>query len=293
MLHHRPTMRIVGAILLLIGIVAAWNALQPEPRTRSYGGNESYETGRRLGRYSAPVVLMGLGIGLLLRGGGQRSRPAQTRTTPRYAPAAPPPAHPSTVTVGIQCSCGHPYEFEIEPVAGRMPNAVACPVCGVDGTDAANASIAQTLAQRAAAPPWSPPAPAPRRMHPALWIGGAAAALVLLLIGAVVFRSFLRAHRLRQARYSPPPAEFNRPASRPATAPAATGNTPRPPSKPGTQRDAAPVPSDATTIEVFWGSRWYDATILKRDGERAFIHYDGWGSNFDEWVAPDRMRPRR
>ena len=172
-----------------------------------------------------------------------------------------------------------------------MPHAVACPVCGVDGTDAANAGIAQTVAQRAATPSWLPTAPPPRRFHPALLIGGAVAALILLLVVAVVARSFMRAHRMRQARSVP--AEYTRPGSRPTPAPATTGSSARPPSKPGTKRDAAPVPPDATAVEVFWGSRWYDATILKRDGERAFIHYDGWGSSFDEWVTPDRLRPRR
>jgi hypothetical protein len=66
-----------------------------------------------------------------------------------------------------------------------------------------------------------------------------------------------------------------------------------PASKPGSPRDAAPVPSDTTAIDVFWGNRWWPATILKRDGQRAYIHYDGWSAGSDEWVTPERMRPRR
>ena len=48
--------------------------------------------------------------------------------------------------VKIQCSCGQRYAFDIEPVCGRMTSSVACPVCGADGTTAANEVIAFTLA---------------------------------------------------------------------------------------------------------------------------------------------------
>lgn len=47
--------------------------------------------------------------------------------------------------VKIQCGCGQRYAFEIEPVCGRMPDRVACPVCGADGTSAANEHIAFAL----------------------------------------------------------------------------------------------------------------------------------------------------
>jgi hypothetical protein len=45
----------------------------------------------------------------------------------------------------IQCGCGQRYAFDIEPVCGRMPAQVTCPVCGADGTSAANELIAFTL----------------------------------------------------------------------------------------------------------------------------------------------------
>ncbi|HKW30223.1 MAG TPA: hypothetical protein VJT54_12870 [Verrucomicrobiae bacterium] len=48
--------------------------------------------------------------------------------------------------VKIQCGCGQRYAFDIEPFCGRMPFPVACPVCGADGTGAANEVIAFTLA---------------------------------------------------------------------------------------------------------------------------------------------------
>lgn len=50
------------------------------------------------------------------------------------------------IPIKIQCGCGQRYAFDIEPVCGRMPSSVACPVCGSDGTPAANEVIAFTLA---------------------------------------------------------------------------------------------------------------------------------------------------
>ena len=48
--------------------------------------------------------------------------------------------------VKIQCGCGQKYAFDIEPVCGRMPGRVVCPVCGLDGTRVANEIIAYQLA---------------------------------------------------------------------------------------------------------------------------------------------------
>jgi hypothetical protein len=47
--------------------------------------------------------------------------------------------------VKVACGCGQKYKFDVEPVNGRMPVAVSCPVCGVDGTPMANGIIAQTF----------------------------------------------------------------------------------------------------------------------------------------------------
>lgn len=47
------------------------------------------------------------------------------------------------IQVKIQCGCGQPYAFDVEPVLNQMPSAVACPSCGADGTVAANAYLAQ------------------------------------------------------------------------------------------------------------------------------------------------------
>ncbi|MDR3456031.1 MAG: hypothetical protein P4N60_01185 [Verrucomicrobiae bacterium] len=60
------------------------------------------------------------------------------------------------IPVKVVCGCGQKYSFDVEPVNGRMPSRVACPVCGVDGTAAAN----EILARSQAVPP-PPPRPAP------------------------------------------------------------------------------------------------------------------------------------
>lgn len=58
------------------------------------------------------------------------------------------------VPIKIHCGCGQRYAFEVEPVGGRMPGAVTCPKCGVDGTSAANVVLEQQFpAQPAVAIP--------------------------------------------------------------------------------------------------------------------------------------------
>ena len=50
------------------------------------------------------------------------------------------------IPVKIHCGCGQKYAFDIEPICGRMPGKVICPVCGLDGTRVANEIIAYQLA---------------------------------------------------------------------------------------------------------------------------------------------------
>jgi len=45
--------------------------------------------------------------------------------------------------IQVQCDCGQPYKFDVEPVDGQMPGTVACPTCGVDGTEKANVVLRQ------------------------------------------------------------------------------------------------------------------------------------------------------
>jgi hypothetical protein len=54
------------------------------------------------------------------------------------------------IPIKIQCVCGQRYAFEVEPVDCRMPVAVKCPLCGTDGTEAANEVIAESVPARPA-----------------------------------------------------------------------------------------------------------------------------------------------
>lgn len=49
------------------------------------------------------------------------------------------------ISVKIECGCGQRYAFDVEPLNGRTPGAVNCPKCGMDGTDAANQVIAESM----------------------------------------------------------------------------------------------------------------------------------------------------
>jgi hypothetical protein len=42
--------------------------------------------------------------------------------------------------------------------------------------------------------------------------------------------------------------------------------------------------------EVLWKGTWYPAMVLKAKSDQCYIHYDGYGSNWDEWVGPDRIK---
>jgi len=52
-----------------------------------------------------------------------------------------------------------------------------------------------------------------------------------------------------------------------------------------------PAGGEIAEIEVEWNGQWYPATILKKDGDKTMIHYVGYGDNWDEWVAKERIRP--
>ena len=61
--------------------------------------------------------------------------------------------------IKVFCGCGARYKFDITPVNGRMPFAVNCPVCGVNGTEKANQNIRETLATTPSASSQTPPRP--------------------------------------------------------------------------------------------------------------------------------------
>ncbi len=68
-------------------------------------------------------------------------------------------------TVKIICGCGQKYAFDVQPLNGRMPAPVQCPVCGRDVTAIANEVIERTLG---AQPVPSAPQSAPVLNNPAV-----------------------------------------------------------------------------------------------------------------------------
>jgi len=68
--------------------------------------------------------------------------------------------------VKVYCACGSKFAFDVEPVAGRMPVAIACPNCGQDATDLANERIREQLATEPESVPVARPVPsASTRIH--------------------------------------------------------------------------------------------------------------------------------
>src|ERR1051325_9712079 len=49
------------------------------------------------------------------------------------------------IAIKIQCGCGQRYAFDVEPVSGRLPAPVFCPVCRADGTTAANSILSERV----------------------------------------------------------------------------------------------------------------------------------------------------
>jgi hypothetical protein len=113
------------------------------------------------------------------------------------------------MTIKVQCPCGSKYSFEVEPVDGRMPFAVNCPVCKADGTELANELIlAQSdapklrvqIAQPAADAPVATPFPRPaavsameklrterRKWRFVAWLGSGIALVVVALMASWVW----------------------------------------------------------------------------------------------------------
>lgn len=46
--------------------------------------------------------------------------------------------------------------------------------------------------------------------------------------------------------------------------------------------------TNAGHLMVEWHGSYWPATALRSDGSRTFIRYDGYGSEWDEWVGPER-----
>jgi hypothetical protein len=72
------------------------------------------------------------------------------------------------VAIKIICGCGQKYAFDVQPLNGRMPAPVQCPVCGMDGTAVANEAIARAFGAQPVPPA---PQPVPALNNPAAMEG--------------------------------------------------------------------------------------------------------------------------
>jgi hypothetical protein len=50
--------------------------------------------------------------------------------------------------------------------------------------------------------------------------------------------------------------------------------------------------SGGDKVQVEWKGKWWDATVMRVEGDFAFVHYDGWGDEWDEWVTGKRLRKK-
>ena len=43
-------------------------------------------------------------------------------------------------------------------------------------------------------------------------------------------------------------------------------------------------------VQINWSGTWYKGSILEVSNEKYKVRYDDWGSTYDEWVGPERLR---
>lgn len=41
---------------------------------------------------------------------------------------------------------------------------------------------------------------------------------------------------------------------------------------------------------IEWSGVWYKGSVLEIKNGQYKVHYDGWGSNYDEWVPQTRLK---
>lgn len=61
----------------------------------------------------------------------------------------------------------------------------------------------------------------------------------------------------------------------------------------GADRIRKPPSALSPRVHIQWGGSWYPGRIVKQDGYRYLVTYDGWSSFFDEWVDDSRLRFER
>jgi len=55
-------------------------------------------------------------------------------------------------------------------------------------------------------------------------------------------------------------------------------------------RTAPPPAAKHPRVDILWGGRWWPGEILDRRSGLVKVHYTGWGSQWDQWVEPNRIR---
>jgi hypothetical protein len=133
------------------------------------------------------------------------------------------------IAVKIECGCGQRYAFDVEPVGHAMARPVYCPVCGADGTTAANQVIANSLIPQPSAlrfqtaassahpttltrfPGNGTRSPAARtrngQTHGRKWIGRVIGASMLLLLGLASL-GYVQRSRIHREASAPRVAGF-------------------------------------------------------------------------------------
>jgi hypothetical protein len=83
------------------------------------------------------------------------------------------------IELKVHCDCGQKYKFDVEPVNGKMPFTVACPICKRDGTAKANVLLQQMsifkMVEPAPGPTPASTAPPPVRVSVAPSVAAATA----------------------------------------------------------------------------------------------------------------------
>lgn len=109
--------------------------------------------------------------------------------------------------------------------------------------------------------------------------------LTRLLSGFVVIASACNPDEKSPA--PPPPPVVAASPSQPPLAPPTTGVAVTSTSA-STQRFSA-----GDKVSVYWGRRWYPATVLAVRGPDSFkVHYDNYGSKWDEVVGGRKIKAR-
>jgi len=104
-------------------------------------------------------------------------------------------------SVKVQCPCGQRYAFDVEAPDGQMPYSVACPVCGADGTDAANGILSQSHANVSSLTPVAVSASeAPTASPMRIELGPATVSSTALRTGRLMPGQVARPQALQEAR---------------------------------------------------------------------------------------------